>query len=329
MKRFIMATALLMAVSFSVFSADSATNAFVEGCRAYSQGDWASAKFILRKAVSYKQNVNPDAYYMLIASEVSDGDYKAALNHCDTYLSKFPNSVYYDRVSYLKGKVLYSLGENEKAIIVLSDFCHQNEDDELYPYALFYIGESLFAAYNYDEALSVFQQLVTDYPDSSKTPAASYRIESILQRGREEKLLYLLKQTGEEYLSAKEEYEKQLKLYNSESINSTRQKLADAQLRNEELERQVADLENQIAVIQNEMVTVEKERADALERAEAVERAGQLQNQNIERTVVKETKIPVEDEVPAKEPYDEKKDQLRMLKLKALEAQRMLDNKKD
>lgn len=321
MKRFIIAATLVFALSFTAYSNESATNAFIEGCRAYSQGDWSSAKFILRKAVSYKQNVNPDAYYMLIASEVSDGDYKAALGHCDTYLSKFPDSVYYDRICYLKGKTLFSLGENEKAIIVLSDFCHRNENNELYPYALFYIGESLFTEYNYDEALSIYQQLISDYPDCPKTPAAQYRVESILQRGREEKLLYLLKQTGEEYLSAKEEYEKQLRLYNSESINSTRQKLADAQVRNEELERQVADLESQIAIIQGEMANIEKERSEAVERAE------QIEKQRADITVIQETAPVVKDEVPAKEPYDERKDQLRMLKLKALEAQRMLENK--
>lgn len=327
MKRFIVAAALLLAVSFTAFSSESATNAFVEGCRAYSQGDWTSAKFTLRKAVSYSQNVNPDTYYMLIASEVNDGDYKAALNHCDTYISKFPGSIYYDRICYLKGKVLYSLGENENAIIVLSDFCHQNEKDELYPYALFYIGESLYDEYNYDEALSIYQQVILSYPDCPKAPAAQYRIESIQQRGREEKLLYLLKQTGEEYLSAKEEYEKQLRLYNSESINSTRQKLADSQMRNEELERQVSDLERQIAAIQGEMENIEKERTEALERAE------QIEKEKAEIAIVKETVAVKEpekkSEVPAKEPFDEKKEQLRLLKLKAMEAQRMLENKKD
>lgn len=322
MKRFIATAVLLLAVTFAAFSSESATNAFVEGVRAYSQGDWASAKFILRKAVSYKENVNPDVYYMLIASEVSDGDYKSALNHCDAYLSKFPNSVYYNRVTYLKGKVLYSLGENEKAVIVLSDFCHQNEEDELYPYALFYIAESLYDGYNYDEALAVYQQVIADYPDSSKVPAAQYRIESIQQRGREEKLLYLLKQTGEEYLSAKEEYEKQLRMYNPDTLNSTRQKLTDVQLRNEELENKVAELESQIAAIQDEMANVEKERVAAVERAE------QIEKEKADIVIIRETK-PVKEEVPEKEPYDERKDQLKMLKLKALEAQRMLENQKD
>ena len=77
-------------------------------------------------------------------------------------------------------------------------------------------------------------------------------MESIAQRSREEKLLYLLKQTGEEYLAAKEDYEKQLRLYNSEAINSTREKLVDSQQKNKELEEQIRDLETQIAELKAE-----------------------------------------------------------------------------
>ena len=73
-----------------------------------------------------------------------------------------------------------------------------------------------------------------------------------MQRGREEKLLYLLKQTGEEYLAAKEDYEKQLRLYNSEAINTTRERLVDSQRKNQELEEQIRDLENQIAELKAE-----------------------------------------------------------------------------
>lgn len=299
MKRVYVVIAVLFAISFSAFTNESASSAFIEGCKAYSQGEWASAKFMLKKAVSYKENVNPDTYYMLIAAEINDGDYKVAYNDCNFYLKSFPKSVYYSRICYLKGKVLYSLGEYEKAVITLSDFCHQNQDSELYSYALFYIGESLFAGYQYDEAEAVYKRIITEFPESEKTPAAQYRIESILQRAREEKLLYLLKQTGEEYLSAKEEYEKQLRLYNSESINTTRQKLNEAQLRNEELEKQVADLESQIAALQADM----------------------------EKSAKSEAAVLTDDvDVPEEKPFDETAAKLRQLKIKALEAQRMIEN---
>lgn len=293
----------VISASFFMYAAasESATSAFVEACKSYSKGDWSDAKFMLKKAVSYKENLNPDTYYMLIMAEVYDGDNKNALDDCNFFLENFPNSLYYSRVSYQKGKLLYSLGEYEKSIVVLSDFCHQYPDDELYSFALFYIGESLFAGYKYDEAGSVYERIVTEYPESPKTPAAQYRLETILQRGREEKLLYLLKQTGEEYLSAKEEYERQLRLYNSEAMDSTRQKLSAAQARNESLEKQVAELEQQINALKN--------------------------NQAESDRIIQELKEAGEKDVPAPEPFDERKYQLKLLKEKALEAQKMLDEK--
>lgn len=301
MKKIIAVAGFLCALNFFGFSSESAKAAFVQGCKSYSQGDWSAAKFMLKKAVSYPQNINPDTYYMLISSEINDDDNKSALDDCNIYLEKFPDSIYYPRITYQKGKVLYNLGEYEKSIITLSDFCHQYEDNELYSYALFYIGESLFAGYKYDEARQIYERVVTEFPKSEKTPAAQYRIDTIDQRGREEKLIYLLKQTGEEYLSAKEDYEKQLRLYNSDTINNTRERLTETQSRNEELERQVADLEAQIETLRRENSS-----------QTAVQTAAQASK---------------EVDVPNPEPYDETKESLRKLKAKALEAQRIIEEK--
>lgn len=285
-------------------ASESGASAFVEACKAYSKGDWSDAKFMLRKAVSYKENLNPDTYYMLISAEVYDGDNKNALDDCNFFLENFPDSMYYSRVYYQKGKLLYSLGEYEKCIIVLSDYCHRYEKDELYSFALFYIGESLFAGYKYDEAGSVYERIVTEFPESPKTPAAQYRLETILQRGREEKLLYLLKQTGEEYLAAKEDYERQLRLYNSEAVDSTRKRLAAAQTRNDELENKVRALELEIESLKSD-------------RTDSERRYNELLNE-------RENEL----DVPAPVPFDETKNQVKILKLKALEAQNLLDAKR-
>lgn len=296
----IAAAALICASVFmNVSASESASSAFVEACRAYSRGDWSDAKFMLKKAVSYKENLNPDTYFMLIMAEVYDGDSKGALDDCNFFLENFSDSLYYPRVYYQKGKLLYALGEYEKSIVVLSDFCHLYEEDDLYSFALFFIGESLFAGYKYDEAGAVYERIVTEFPESPKTPAAQYRLETILQRGREEKLLYLLKQTGEEYLAAKEEYERQLRLYNSEAMDSTRQKLTAAQARNENLEKQVAELELEIEALKN--------------------------NQAESDRIIQQLREAGEKDIPAPEPFDEKKYQLKLLKKKALEAQSLLD----
>ena len=253
-KRFglIFAAVFFCGASGFVFASDASSAAYLEACKAFSRGEWESAELLLRKAVAYPQNNNADTNYMLITAEIYAEDNNRALKDTETFLHNYPGSIYTPRVQYMRGKLLYSTGDYEKAIIVLSDFCHQYESSELYPSALFYIAESLYAGYKYDEAETLYERILTQYPDSDKVSAAQYRMESIAQRSREEKLLYLLKQTGEEYLAAKEDYEKQRRLYNSEAINTTRERLNDSQRKNQELEEQIRDLENQIAELKAE-----------------------------------------------------------------------------
>ena len=340
MKKIIAVLALICSFSFFAFSSESASMAFVEGCKAYSTGDWGSAKIMLKKAVSYTQNQNADTYYMLISAEINAGDYKGALEDCNYYLDHFKNSIYYPRISYQKGKLLYNLGEYEKSIIALSDFCHQYENNELYPYALFYIGESLYEGYRYNDALEIYDRVVTEFPDFEKVSAAKYKIESISQRSREEKLLYLLKQTGEEYLSAKEDYEKQLRQYNSESVALTRQKLQETQIRNEELEKQIADLQMEIASLKaeneqkeallsvmnnNQKQNSENQYEESSENDEKQIEDSFSDNYINQNTINDLDTFKEDSDIPNQEPFDETREQIQSMKEKALEIQRILN----
>ena len=340
MKKIIAVLALICSFSFFAFSSESASMAFVEGCKAYSTGDWSSAKIMLKKAVSYTQNQNADTYYMLISAEINAGDYKGALEDCNYYLEHFKNSIYYPRISYQKGKLLYNLGEYEKSIIALSDFCHQYENNELYPYALFYIGESLYEGYRYNDALEIYDRIVTEFPDFEKVSAAKYKIESISQRSREEKLLYLLKQTGEEYLSAKEDYEKQLRQYNSESVALTRQKLQETQIRNEELEKQIADLQMEVASLKaeneqkeallsvmnnNQKQNSENQYEESSENDEKQIEDSFSDNYINQNTINDLDTFKEDSDIPNQEPFDETREQIQSMKEKALEIQRILN----
>lgn len=340
MKKIIAVLALICSFSFFAFSSESASMAFVEGCKAYSTGDWSSAKIMLKKAVSYTQNQNADTYYMLISAEINAGDYKGALEDCNYYLEHFKNSIYYPRISYQKGKLLYNLGEYEKSIIALSDFCHQYENNELYPYALFYIGESLYEGYRYNDALEIYDRVVTEFPDFEKVSAAKYKMESISQRSREEKLLYLLKQTGEEYLSAKEDYEKQLRQYNSESVALTRQKLQETQIRNEELEKQIADLQMEIASLKaeneqkeallsvmnnNQKQNSENQYEESSENDEKQLEDSFSDNYINQNTINDLDTFKEDSDIPNQEPFDETREQIQSMKEKALEIQRILN----
>ncbi len=231
---------VLLVSGFLAFSAEKYSADQQQGFDAYRKHDWTTSIFFLRKAVSVKSD--PETLYMLVLSEIQAGEYKTALSDCDTFLGKYSASQYAPYVQFQKGRALHYLGKNEDAVLVLSDFCHQNPDNELYSSALYWIAESFYAEYNFDSARALYERISIDFPSSEKVTDARYRIEMIAQREREEKLIYLLKVTGEENLAAREDYERQLRLYQTEDKMGLRKALADAENRILDLE---ARLENE------------------------------------------------------------------------------------
>lgn len=223
---------------------EQSDESLLQGYESYRNGDWTSSMFFLRKAVAVAANSTDETWYMLIMSEMYAGEYKTAQADCDQFGSLFSLSPYMPLIQYQKGRALHYNGQNEQAVLVLSDFCHQNSGSELYASALYWIAESFYAEYNYDSARALYERIVADFPADSKAPDAQYRIETIDQRGREGKLLYLLKVTGEEYLASKEEYERQLKQYKTEDMMGVRRQLAESQARVAELEKQLGMRQN-------------------------------------------------------------------------------------
>lgn len=247
-KRFSAATAaLILFASVCTLSAQTksdgmlappagSSNQLVQGYEAFKNADWTSATFFLRKAVTVPANSTAETWYMLVMSQMYSGDYTSVVADCDTFLSLFNASDLEPYIMYQKGRALHYLGQNEDSVLVLSDFCHQNPDNEMYPSALFWIAECFYADYNFDTARTMYERIVTDYPSDAKAPEAEHRLETISQREREQKLLYLLKMTSEEYLNARELYERQLKQYQTEDTLNLRKQLKAANARISELE---------------------------------------------------------------------------------------------
>ena len=222
-----------------------ASAAFVQGTNAFKGGEWMSAVFMLRRAISYPENFNADTLYMLITAEMYAGEYKAAFQDCETFMREFSESHYISYILYHQGRALFCIGEYDRSVLVLSDFCHQYPEHEMYASALFWVAESFFAGYNYDDAKLLYSRIVSEFSTDAKAPAAQYRLETIAQYAREEKLLYLLKEMGEEYLVAREEYERQVKLSGVENLAETQKRLLEAQHRNADLQERIARLEQE------------------------------------------------------------------------------------
>jgi hypothetical protein len=192
------------------------------------------------------------------------------------------------------GRALHYLGRYVDSISVLQKFCADNETNELFSSALFWMAESFYASYYFDEAKGLYERVVTDFPDSPKYVESLYRLDLIVQREKEEKLLYLLKVTGEEYISSKENYDRQIKQYNTEESIGLRNQLRIANdnlkksqseldiIRTEKsnLEAKYADLEKNYNELQEQInqlnLEKESERLKSLQDIEALKRKAQL-----------------------------------------------------
>ena len=252
---------LISIFSLSVFAAnDSALDSYTKGLNAYKNNDWTSASLLLHKAAAFDENSNPDLWYMIIMSQIYSENYSQAVSDCDYFISEFSDSSLLPYVEYQKGRVLYFLGQSDSAALILSDFCHQNPGDKLYPSALFWLAQCFFDDYNFDIAKSLYERIVNDFPNSSKFEDAKFRLELITQREREQKLLYLLKMTGEEYLSSREDFEKQIREYQTEDLVSLRKQLKSANQKIQELEDAVKDIPSSTPIyIQKSPEQIEEE----------------------------------------------------------------------
>ncbi len=212
-----------------VFAQDDAgANAMLAaGLESYNNKDYSSAAILLRKAVN-SVDFGADVYYMLIMSEMYSEDYTSAISDCSTFISQYPDSKLCPTVEYQHGKALHYIGDNDQSVMVLSDFCHENPDSPVYPSALYWIAECFYDDYDFDTARDLYQQIADDYADDSKADDARFKLDAIAQREREEKLLDLLKSSDDEYLAAKENYEKQLKDHEAEGIVALKKQLNEA-----------------------------------------------------------------------------------------------------
>lgn len=267
-------------------------SALSDGLNAYKDGDYVSAVFLLRKALSDPSFQSDEAWYMLIISEMNAADYKSVYADTEKFLRTYPKSRYVPLVQYQQGRALFYSDEYDKAVLVLSDFCHQYPQSELYASAIFWIAESFYAGYNFKEAATLYRRILTEFPTDAKATYARYRLDSITARDREEKLLYLLREAGEEYLYAKEGYEKKIRQY--------------------ELER-TGDVNQQITNLRSEN--------SALEEALNAEKS---HTADLEANLIEQKRITEEEKAKAKvESYIE---DLRRLKKAAKEAEEYLDN---
>lgn len=230
----------VMALAFSLSFAGAEPDwnySTLKGFESYRNSEWTNATFYLRKAVSLPENSVDSVWYMLIMSQMYSESFSSAINDCDYFLKNFEDSTLRSAVEYQRGRAYACSGKNDAAVLALGNFCNEYPESPMFPSALYWIAECFYNDCDYETSRGLYERIVGEYPDSAKAEDAEFKLYLIQQREREQKLLYLLKMTGEEYLSTRENYEKQLRLYQTENMTELRAQLEAANRRIKELEQ--------------------------------------------------------------------------------------------
>lgn len=233
---FVLSLGFLLAQEKEIGLDGYATHFSLQGIKAYEENDWDLAIHFFRRATTFPSTSTQEMWYMLIMAEMYAQKYEDIVQDVASFKSLFPQSYVLPHIEYQLGRAYYYLKQWDFAITTLSDFCVNYPAHELYASSLFWIAETLYAMHYYSLAESFYERIVNEYPKSVKMTEVLYRLDVIEQREKEEKLLLLLQATSEEYLSTKEEYERQLRQFQTEEAIGLRKQLNDAQAKIAQLE---------------------------------------------------------------------------------------------
>ncbi len=219
----------------------------IQGLEAYKIGNWEDALFFLKRTDNFQNALSDAVWYFVIMAEMNLGEYDAALRDGNAFLEIFPDSIYVPEITYQTVYASYELDMYDIAISGFSDFIYMYPNHNFVSYAVFYTGEALYNTYDFSRSKSYFDRIIIDFPESTKYDDALFRLELLEQREREEKLLYLLRVTGEEAVAAKEDYERQIKQLQSEETLILRKRLQELEAEHGKLQ-----IERQELLAQNE-----------------------------------------------------------------------------
>ena len=99
--RKIIALLVLSFVLGSFVTAQVSTDDYLtKGLQAYKDGNWESAILLLKNAVSLPESSTPEVLYVLIMSEMFNGNYDDVLKDGKTFSRLYPDSEYKVYIDY-------------------------------------------------------------------------------------------------------------------------------------------------------------------------------------------------------------------------------------
>jgi len=209
------------------------TRRFQNGTQFYQLTRWQEAAIEFRRAQEISNNVTDwsRALYWVILSQMAYSDFGSALRDMEELERRAPNSTYTRDMVYHRARVYFNQGYFEDALILFNRYNASTADSDRQSAdrraaAFFWMGESLYAMSQFDEAEKFYAWVVGRYPDSPKNEAASYRLDLIKQKKIEAELLALLQWSHEESLRTSEEHQRTIRTY-EHTLNMYQRRIAE------------------------------------------------------------------------------------------------------
>ena len=234
-KKAVFSAALCLAFATAAFSQTTMLAMLQDGILLYGQGNWDEAISALQPVrVSANKTMAGEAFFWTALARLSGGNYEQTVNDIESLEIIDPQSRRITESGYHKGRALFYLNRYDEAIISLGkytasfgpDSALTDQDISKKAAALYWIGESLYAAGQFDKASDVFYYIITEYPQSAKYEASAYRIELIGQKKIEAELLELLKWSHEDALRIMDDYQRRERAYD-QAILSYQKRIND------------------------------------------------------------------------------------------------------
>jgi tetratricopeptide (TPR) repeat protein len=206
---------------------------FQNGAQLYHLQRWHEATIEFRRAQEMAAN-NFDwaqAIYWVILSQLANTDYGSALRDMDELQRIAPNTTFARDMVYHRARIYFNQGYFEDAFVLFNRYINSTgdtdrESQDRRAAAFFWMGESLYAMGQLDDAEKFYAWVIGRYPSSPKIEAASYRIDLIKQKKIEAELLALLQWSHEESLRTSEEFQRTIRTY-EHTLNIYQRRIAE------------------------------------------------------------------------------------------------------
>ena len=286
-------------------SAFAETNWAAEEAKArslYDAGKYDQSIVLFREILlsSKNETIKREAYFWLGKAYMSVEKYNQAMTNLEYYLANYQkNGSNYPEAVYQKGVLLYMQEQYEAAYQQLAEFAKTYKKDKLVSSAYFWMGESMYALGQLDNAELYYGVVVKKFPRSSKFQAAQYKLDLIEHKRAELVLQNLLKWSQEQYLAtlnqnkvkeksllqALEEYRRRELLSDENMLNAS--EIVNLKTENEQLKKKVEDQAKEI----DDMVKIMSKEKDVAAQLEQIRLKQQLLSQKEEALRIYEKKL--------------------------------------